>query len=753
MSILMVCTLAMPVMAEGDNGTNNEAKVVNINGDETEYETLSKALSNAPAGSTVYLLKDVTLTNATSTVNYGITLNLNGYSIDGSSVTNSSKGVVSLSTNYGGKQADDNTMRLTNSKDTGGEIKGPLPLYSKSGNSKIMLPLEITGNIRLISTIDGDLVKLESSSFLLYSDTAASLFKNGMFRVTDEDGKDRIYGSYANAIENSSNGIVTLMNDYTGTDVINSGNTNGTLELAGHSYTYTGPTEMVNVNNPNITLTIKNGSLHSTNDQAVGASLIGAGAGGSNMNNRGLILENVIMTVDGSDVYGIVTNGTETGNSVKLINSTLNVENGYGIYFPSSGDVLINNSVINAKYVGVQMCAGNLTVKGENTKITTTNEPVEKTTNDGVIADGSAISIVERDGYKDLGTVTIENGTFDSKNADAVKTYKFNNENKTEEEWENANYTVEVSGGSFSSDPSEYVKEDTPTANVTNSGEENPSLYVIGEKSIQEAAKVAESGDKLEITNGSVDLTGVKEGVIVANAEENTQGSVTVNEKPVEPGKEVQAPAMPDAEEPSQPSDDNDKPSSSKPSKDDESNVSIDSKDSGIEVLLSSSSKQSLLKDLESVSNQILNENTFDSNVISKETATNIKEALLNGDILDVVVSLGTDVSNEDRKVFMDNDLEVTKYFTVEVNIVSGDKVLGTIKSLSKALEIEVDIDLEDNLEYSVYRLHDGSLEFVDILEDSDKDSRNEFFCDRFSVFAITYKVKGHGVIVNTATK
>ena len=59
----MVCTLAMPVMAEGDNGTNNEAKVVNINGDETEYETLSKALSNAPAGSTVYLLKDVTLTD------------------------------------------------------------------------------------------------------------------------------------------------------------------------------------------------------------------------------------------------------------------------------------------------------------------------------------------------------------------------------------------------------------------------------------------------------------------------------------------------------------------------------------------------------------------------------------------------------------------------------------------------------------------------------------------------------------------
>ena len=61
-----------------------------------------------------------------------------------------------------------------------------------------------------------------------------------------------------------------------------------------------------------------------------------------------------------------------------LKNSTLNVENGFGIYFPSSGEVTIDNSAINAKHAGVQVCSGSLTVAGE-TAITVTGQPQEKT--------------------------------------------------------------------------------------------------------------------------------------------------------------------------------------------------------------------------------------------------------------------------------------------------------------------------------------------------------------------------------------
>ena len=86
--------------------------------------------------------------------------------------------------------------------------------------------------------------------------------------------------------------------------------------------------------------------------------------------NSSLTLEGVTVDVKGEDIYGIVTNGTNVKNAIALKNSTLNVPNGNGIYFPSTGTVTIENSIINAKYVGVQMCAGSLAVRGAQTKST-----------------------------------------------------------------------------------------------------------------------------------------------------------------------------------------------------------------------------------------------------------------------------------------------------------------------------------------------------------------------------------------------
>ena len=140
------------------------------------------------------------------------------------------------------------------------------------------------------------------------------------------------------------------------------------------------------------------------------------------------------LTVPG-DVCGIITNGTETGNKVTLKIPHSMWKMAFGIYFPSSGEVTIDNSAINAKHAGVQVCSGSLTVAGE-TAITVTGQPQEKTDADGPIADGAAVSIVNRDGYKKLETVNIENGVFNSAaDVAAVKAYSFNNTDKTENEW------------------------------------------------------------------------------------------------------------------------------------------------------------------------------------------------------------------------------------------------------------------------------------------------------------------------------
>lgn len=110
-----------------------------------------------------------------------------------------------------------------------------------------------------------------------------------------------------------------------------------------------------------------------------------------------------------------------------------------------TGNVTIENSKINAKHVGVQMCAGSLTVTGDQTAITTTGTKQQKTEGDGPIVDGAAISIVKRDGYKDLGKVEIRAGAFKSAQADAVKAYTFNNTDKTEGAWDEANTVVKIS--------------------------------------------------------------------------------------------------------------------------------------------------------------------------------------------------------------------------------------------------------------------------------------------------------------------
>ncbi len=76
-------------------------------------------------------------------------------------------------------------------------------------------------------------------------------------------------------------------------------------------------------------------------------------------------------------------------NAIALKNSTLNVPNGNGIYFPSTGTVTIENSIINAKYVGVQMCAGSLAVRGSADGHHSDRGADAKTDSDGVIGDGA----------------------------------------------------------------------------------------------------------------------------------------------------------------------------------------------------------------------------------------------------------------------------------------------------------------------------------------------------------------------------
>lgn len=330
---------------------------------------------------------------------------------------------------------------------TGGTVTGTLGTYTYTNglvptDEAAMATIEVTAG-----SFEKDPAKyvVEGSAVKTNDDGTFGVEKAYLAKVGDTSyyTMDEAFHAALNSGE-----TLYLLRDYTTGTEQNSGSKNLTIDLGGHTWTYTGKDTSCaafEINYSDVTLTVKNGTVISN-------SMVGlipsAMSGSITYNNSALVFENVTMTANGRS--GIETNGGNTNDNVTLINSTLNVPNGYGIYFPSSGTLTINNSVINAKTMGVQICAGGLNIVGDGTKITVTGDGIEKTENDGAIEDGAAISIVDRTGYKGLESIKIEAGTFVAKDGnDALKAYKW--ENKTESAFDNANNTVAVSGGTFSS--------------------------------------------------------------------------------------------------------------------------------------------------------------------------------------------------------------------------------------------------------------------------------------------------------------
>ena len=241
---------------------------------------------------------------------------------------------------------------------------------------------------------------------------------------------------------------IVMQRDYTTGAEQYSGNKSFAIDLNGKTWTYTGTNTnhaAFEINYPDVTLTVKNGTVASNSMVGLIPSAMGVG-GTITYDNAGLVFEGVTMTAKGHS--GIETNGNNTNDAVTLKNSTLNVPDGFGIYFPSSGTLTIDNSTINAKTMGVQVCAGSLSINA-GSAITVTGDAVPKTENDGAIQDGAAISIVNRTGYKGLGDVTVTGGKFTAKAGNkAIKAYDWANNTETEF---TAAEKVAVSGGTFSS--------------------------------------------------------------------------------------------------------------------------------------------------------------------------------------------------------------------------------------------------------------------------------------------------------------
>ena len=382
---------------------------------------------------------------------------------------------------------------------TGGTVNGTLSA-SKYNSTEINDPTKAT-----IEVTSGTF-STDPSRYLIEGSTATPN-TDGTFGVAKaylaQVGENSYYTmDEAFKAQTASGEAITLLRDYTTGSTFSSGTVARVVDLNGHTWTCTGTdanSAAFEINYPDASLTVKNGKVVSS--QLIG--LIPSASGGSiTYDNSTLTFEGVEASTTATS--GIETNGNNTNDTVVLKNSTLNVPNGFGIYFPSSGTLTIDNSTINAKTMGAQVCSGSLNVTA-GSAITVSGGPVEKLEGDGAIQDGAAISIVNRPGYKGLGQIAITGGTFTAKAGNAaLKAYTWDSATKQELDFDNSAKTVAVSSGTFSSAVSADLCAEgyAPTKNTDGTYSVGIPVAQIGAKtyaSLQSAIDAAQDGDTVQL--------------------------------------------------------------------------------------------------------------------------------------------------------------------------------------------------------------------------------------------------------------
>ena len=421
-----------------------------------------------------------------------------------STLTISDNGIVNgdvTSVNY--DSADGKVAKVSI---TGGTVNGELGTYTYDSNSGNFVAT--TDPAKATIAVTGGTFSKDPSKYVV-ENSGVTPNGDGTFGVAKAylaTVGDTSYYTMDEAFkaQTTSGETIVLLRDYTTGSAFPSGSIDRTVDLNGHTWTCTGTdanSAAFEINYSDASLTVKNGKVVSS--QLVG--LIPSAMGGTiKYDNSSLVFDGVVMTTTARS--GIETNGNNTNDTVTLRNSTLNVPNGFGIYFPSSGTLTIDNSVISAKTMGVQVCSGSLNISGAKTAITVSGDGIDKTINDGAIEDGAAISIVNRTGYKGLSEIKVEGGTFTANGTNAaVKAYDWDNTNKTESDFTQA-AKVSVSGGTFSSevDKSLCAKGYIPTKNADGTYGVKEGKYVAeigsqGYESLTEAVAAAEDGQTVTL--------------------------------------------------------------------------------------------------------------------------------------------------------------------------------------------------------------------------------------------------------------
>ena len=220
-------------------------------------------------------------------------------------------------------------------------------------------------------------------------------------------------------------------------------NSNIVLDLAGNTVT-AADGEAIMLNEANITLTIKNGTITNNIPVSYSDGLYAY----AKCNNLSLTLDNVTIN---SRTQGLAVQGLTSNSNVTVKNSVITSTEELGIYYPpKSGTLSIENSQITG-VTGIVVKGSTLNVSGDKTVITGFGPKIDPEEYYTGATDGSSTltetgdAIYVESGYNDRDiSVNISGGQLVSTNAKSIQMFIKNSEVTS------VKRDVSVSGGTFS---------------------------------------------------------------------------------------------------------------------------------------------------------------------------------------------------------------------------------------------------------------------------------------------------------------
>ncbi len=350
-------------------------------------------------------------------------------------------------------------------------------------------------------------LNLNGYSITRDGDSSKPLFtvsNGGSLTVNDQTGNGAINSSYPfHLISNGTfimNGGKVTSSKGAALDIYNS-SSNVKVEINGGLLT-TLPNAADNVfgirGKENVKVDIKGGDIISPEGNRLAMYVSGKKTGAIELN------------ITGGSVQHSSTNIFKSGQAIQAYSgAVINVSGDARIYSGASTAISTQSGY---GVVELNVTGGNITTGGSSAYAVYARESSKVNVEGGTISGGTAVCAY------DNANVQISGGDITGKSSAIRK-------------GSSGTPIVEVTGGAFNKDVSNYANKDAALAKITSDG---ATKYVIGD-TIAEKAGEAGEGDQIIVTNGSIELTNVPDGVVVSNSG-NGEVSVNgeqVNEEPV----------------------------------------------------------------------------------------------------------------------------------------------------------------------------------------------------------------------------